>query len=713
MPILHFSGRFRSYPPLYNNYPWNPEKYFDPDLSPDDVMQKVTEKVEPLQYFEFEFFDVYIRKITYNDGISTTSEKDDPLIGKEIKLKGLLVDVSPHIEKGRLFAGELRIIDFILGKLNVAVQSDLFRTIRNTTDRGAKTLSADFESALYDIHNLKNEFVKEENSRFIREIGNNNDKNLKIYFNVNSFDFLSLEGKVYGYVGPYIPTENKYGVKIHGRRLLIDPSVSSELRQDFRIQEGDLEPVDNVLRKDLEGSYEIIEENKVAVVRYLNAIPFSDRNHSPPEGYRFSIILFENGKQTETSSSSPSPPRIIELGENNISKDGGICIFKIPENIREVDRVSIQLKAAKNKNEPQTFMVEPKYDLILDNDQKFLILGSAKKKEEVRVRVYKNNRLSIDDNIELILKSEKNDRSPTVASWTSPNTASKNGIALCYIETLDLENCKEGVEDPVLSVFSGDDTTPVTISGELPWDRYYGNYLSLKIQSTEKHIIKANIPVRVLHSVRAEYINNIDDLDKEKIQEIVTKILSYYTRYYPWLHVRYRYARDQKDGIIKPIYNQFLKIKEFLNFAARDDVHDWHSAQETIDKINHFLERLERDDHDWRKMPRSRDFPVNGIEFLKAWKASLINKVLEDIKENKRKIIEDDNNDKISEMSLDLNNWGEVENLVSRIDNLISFSPSLSIEQKKVLLMCKVAIYDHMLEKVGISRSQTGHLHSH
>jgi hypothetical protein len=78
MPILHFSGRFRSYPPLYNNYPWNPEKYFDPDLSPDDVMQKVTEKVEPLQYFEFEFFDVYIRKITYDDGIFTTSEKDDP-----------------------------------------------------------------------------------------------------------------------------------------------------------------------------------------------------------------------------------------------------------------------------------------------------------------------------------------------------------------------------------------------------------------------------------------------------------------------------------------------------------------------------------------------------------------------------------------------------------------------------------------------------------
>jgi hypothetical protein len=114
MPILHFSGKFRSYPPLYNNYPWNPEKYFDPELLPDAVKEKVTEKVEPLQYFEIEFFNTYIRKITYDDGTSTINETKDPVIGKETRLKGLLVDVSPHIEKGRLFAGEIRVVDFIL-----------------------------------------------------------------------------------------------------------------------------------------------------------------------------------------------------------------------------------------------------------------------------------------------------------------------------------------------------------------------------------------------------------------------------------------------------------------------------------------------------------------------------------------------------------------------------------------------------------------------
>jgi hypothetical protein len=711
MPILHFSGKFRSYPPLYNNYPWNPEKYFDPQLLPDAVKEKVTEKVEPLQYFEFEFFNTYIRKITYNDGSSTSNETEDPVIGKEIRLKGLLVDVSPHIEKGRLYAGEIRVVDFVVGRLNLAVQSDLFRTVRNNIDKGAKILSADFESTIYDTHSLKNEFVKEENSRFIREV-NNND--LKIYFNVNSFSFDSLQGKIYGYLGPSVPIENKNEIKIHGRRILIDPTISYELKQDFNIDDSDLEPVDDVLRNDLEGSYEIIEETRLAILRYLNAIPFADLNHSPPQGYRFSIALFENGKQIEIPS-SPSPITIELDKEDNIARDGGICIFRIPQTIREFDKIKIAIKAIKNQNKPHMFMIEPKYDLLVNNNQRFLVLGSGKKKEEVQVRVYKNNRLYKDSNIELILKSEKNDGSPLVAEWITTNTISNNGIAICYVKTLDLENCKDGVEDPVLTGLSGNNNNvPLKISGELPWDRYYGNYLSLKIESKEKPVIKLNIPVRVLHSVKSEDIENIDDLDKEKIQDIVIKMLSYYTRYYPWLHVEYSYAKDNKDdGRIKPVYNQFLRIKEHLDFISRDHIHDWHSVQGGVSNINHFLERLERDDNDWRKMPRSRDFPINGVEFLKTWKASLINKVMQDINEAKEKIIQDNNNnDIILNNNLDVNNWGEVERTINGLDNLIS-SLSLSTEHKKILLMSKIAMYNYMLEKLSMAKLQTGHSHSH
>ena len=54
MSYLHFSGKFRVYPPLYNNNPLRPEKYFDPNLTPDEVKEKVTGGVDPLRYFEFE-----------------------------------------------------------------------------------------------------------------------------------------------------------------------------------------------------------------------------------------------------------------------------------------------------------------------------------------------------------------------------------------------------------------------------------------------------------------------------------------------------------------------------------------------------------------------------------------------------------------------------------------------------------------------------------
>ena len=98
-----------------------------------------------------------------------------------------------HLIRGRLFAGDIRIVDFVLAKLNLGVQSDLFKTVRgfdSGDDNGADVLSADFESTLYETHDLKNELVNYEKSRFIREVGV--DRDLKIYYNVNSFDFRSL-----------------------------------------------------------------------------------------------------------------------------------------------------------------------------------------------------------------------------------------------------------------------------------------------------------------------------------------------------------------------------------------------------------------------------------------------------------------------------------------------------------------------------------------
>jgi flagellin-specific chaperone FliS len=113
-------------------------------------------------------------------------------------------------------------------------------------------------------------------------------------------------------------------------------------------------------------------------------------------------------------------------------------------------------------------------------------------------------------------------------------------------------------------------------------------------------------------------------------------------------------------------------------------------------------------------MPRSRDFPINGTEFLKVWKASLINKLIQGINESKVKILQDDNNNNDSglENDIDINDWQEVETIVNELDDLIG-SSSLAPEHKKTLLRSKMTLYNYMLEKLSMAKLQTGHSHGH
>jgi hypothetical protein len=73
---------------------------------------------DPLKYFEFEFSDVFVRRITYDDGKTADDSIHDPVIDKRVILKGLLVDHAPYLETGRLFAGEFRVQDV---RLKIAI----------------------------------------------------------------------------------------------------------------------------------------------------------------------------------------------------------------------------------------------------------------------------------------------------------------------------------------------------------------------------------------------------------------------------------------------------------------------------------------------------------------------------------------------------------------------------------------------------------------
>lgn len=140
----------------------------------------------------------------------------------------------------------------------------------------------------------------------------------------------------------------------------------------------------------------------------------------------------------------------------------------------------------------------------------------------------------------------------------------------------------EDVRDPL------SDSDNKMIQGNLPWDRYYGNKLSLAIKGEDDHLFsrKINIPLRVLHVVDEEKIPNNINFARD-----IMPLLSYYLRYYPWLHIEFQSCR----------YNQFLDLGD---------------AGSILQSISEILQRLRLDDSDWHKMPRSRDFPLGGVKLL-------------------------------------------------------------------------------------------------
>ena len=722
MPILHFSGNFKTQPPIYNNTPYNIEKYFD-NTDPETVQKKITEGVEPVEYFEFKFDNVYIRKVTYDDGISINDKEKDAVIGKRLMLKGLLVDTAPHLERSRLYAGEVRVVDLMIGKLEQGFESDLFTTIRRDEteeDRKEPALkfSADIECKIYDMQSLAGDFISTENSRYFSEC-DLASKDFKIYFHLSKFYYSKLEGEVHGYIGLYVPELDDRRVRIHGRRLLIDPGIKDELKKDFKLESYHRES-NEVLRNDLEGTYEILIDQKLVILRFLNFISYLDTNNNTPPGYTFFVKLFDNGNEIKSQL-----PREIKVDRKSVFNSGGIFVVQFPENIADLSALSMSVTIKKHNENTQCFMKEPEYDLIINNNQKYLVLES-KKKEELEIKVYQKNFPLKDKNIRVILETHRNDRSPIVARWTSTEVISdKDSLLTCYVQAHDLEHSKEIEDVIIIGVDEENKIKRGKLFGDLPWDRYYGNYLSVKIDNDsiifsnnnndnddnnkKEPTIKFNIPVRVLHSVRLDELeSDIDNLNKEKIQEVINKILSYYVRYYPWLHTQYVY-QSMPPKTTKLAYVQFLKIREFLIYVGSDDIGNWGLVQSCVNNINHLLDRLTKEDSDWKKMPRSRDFPFNGVEFLKMYKASIIDNMIKAVIDEQDKNIESEGKSD-DDVEIDMDNWTQIRTL---LDNLGDMTSRLSDDDKRLITIWKLQIYDNLIHNLNVAKTQTKHVHKH
>ena len=466
MTLLHFSGKFKFQPPIYNNEPGNPERYFDGSITPREVHEKITSGVEPLKYFEFEFSDVFIHKITYNDGTYATNDSDDPIVGKKILLKGLLVDTSPHLERGRLFAGEFRVLDVFMGKVELAVQSDLFKIIKNDKVN-INIYSADFESNLYDLTSLENDFVTTNNSKYLRDLGN---QSLKIYYHVShfDFDFCSLKGDVFGYMGLQNSEQNSDNIRISKRRVLITPTIDPALKSDLGLRNFEKESND-VGRNDMEGTYEILERNRLIIFRYLNSIPFIDAEYSIPKKYSFFIVLYYNNNKVNLGLNAE-----IHLDPHSISNSGGVHVIQIPIDIKRIGDLSIEVTCKKIGGIENTYMKEPEFDMVLYNYPNYLVLSSNEKKELAFNIFQKNKKMKKFDGVDLLVGYHENLYSPLVV-WPVGKAYPKEEQYICNIQARNLENSGV-IVDPIYGIDPESKAEPremrVKISGDLPWDRY-------------------------------------------------------------------------------------------------------------------------------------------------------------------------------------------------------------------------------------------------
>ena len=296
MPLIHFSGNFKYQLAYFNNEPKNdarkPGSYdlqlndenlkvkFDSSLSPDEIHQRLL--CDPTKYFEFEFSEVYVKRITYDDGSSTDKDGiQDPIIGQRVMLKCMLVDVSPHLERGQFFAGEFRVVDAMIGKTDRALQSEVYTNIRSKDSRGFFTAAAHFETTLSEVYHLYGPSISKENSRCLKEI-TDVLTNLKMYFHVSRYDVSRNAGDVYGYISRVVPEANNEGVLLNDRPLIADSDLSPEVYNDFQLPEP------------IVGSYDILDKERLIVLRYLDFMPFIDRNYHTPIGYKYFPYLFRS-----------------------------------------------------------------------------------------------------------------------------------------------------------------------------------------------------------------------------------------------------------------------------------------------------------------------------------------------------------------------------------------------------------------------------------
>ncbi len=573
-PIIHFSGRFYFGAPRYNNDPAHGAARFYQDRPRVEVVRQCG--CDPARYFDFQLLDVVVRQVTYADGTSAT--EGDPLLGMPMFVRGFLVDVAPSAICPQLHAGHLCLGDKVLeGRIPKVTASPLRKNIRN--DRSPfGTLAAHFDAAV-ELAGPP----RDPGSRGVFELAAPSTLELHLHLNrYNGVDAPPEEaastGDVFGYLRP-ASREVEGEPRRRGRKLVTHP----DLMQPGWPFETFLQVVPNPIPRwyppwyyDIEGSYDLSGDGRLLALRYLDFVPYLDRSRLTPDVERYDVIFDAPAGRFRAGSFEGS------LGE--MQRTGGLVALRVPDGVDALREGRLSVEAVRD-GASHPIVIETEWDLVLEGDRGFTL--PSRSAARVTARVYRNNLPIADRAVRLVTQSH-NMKSPIVARFRACEVRTgPDGRAGVEVVAKDL-NAVHGVFDPGANL--------PTWANELPFDRYYGNYVYLVIENPLRHnplrdeqTEVVEVAVRVLHCVDTSGLPPAPSFKSD-----IWPLFSYYARYYPWLHA------EETDGV----YCRFLDF---------ENLEDMRRSAELI------LARLSLPDDDPRKMPRSRDFPVDGVALIRRW----------------------------------------------------------------------------------------------
>lgn len=571
LPILHFSGKFRFSMPGYNNDPRKVGVAFDPDKPREEVLALC--RCDPSRYFEL---DVEAVAHQVSDGGGAPHTTDDPALGLPVRLSGHFPDVSPSAVCSQLHAGRLSVGgSALVAGVRKACQSVVRLNVRS--EGFSDETVAGHLDALVDVSSRRQGPT---GSRFFSELADADVLRLHLHLNrYNGVDASPpeepLTGDVFGYL---CPVERQVDAEVappRRRKLVAHPGLPDQgwAFDTYLAAPPPPRPYPPHWI-DIEGFYEVVADGRALAVHYLDFVPYLDRQRTTPPVDHY-VVRWQ------------SPTTTVELGEfsgthEEMARTAGVVVLALPPEVDTSDGGELEVHVVRG-GETVPLVVETAWDLVLEGDRGFALASAGA--ATISARVYHRNRPVPGHPVHLVGEAA-NRKSPVVARFTREEAVTdESGRVQVTVQASDL-------------TAMGDVADPVTggAAGSLAWDRYYGNFLYLKIDNPLRRnpwrqdaTEVVELAVRVLHRVEPAEIPAQPSFERD-----VKPLFAYQVRYFPWLHVR-------------EVAGRYVRLFDL------EDLEDMRSLAPQV------VSRLTLPDHDPLKMPRSRDFPVGGAAVVQRW----------------------------------------------------------------------------------------------